>query len=151
VFIECRLCPDGPGIEFRWARFTALLPIGPVGPPNLLYYWYQAFAGRKANGAWFWSPTTSSAVVKEREVLYLCLLSGPSWQEIARNLQIIYFRAYYSITSLIWVSHLQCVCYTSETVDFYKNVPQWILWQNPVRGAFDILPIHIVLEREAAS
>jgi hypothetical protein len=51
----------------------------PWGPPSLLYNGYWVFPRGKAAGAWRWSPTSSSAEVRERVELYLYSPSGPSW------------------------------------------------------------------------
>ena len=52
------------------------------GPPSLLYHGCRVFPGDKTAGAWRWPPTSSSAKVKERVVLYLYSPSGPSWSAI---------------------------------------------------------------------
>ena len=56
--------PDG-GEIFR------TLPDRPWGPPSLLYKGFRVFPGDKADGAWRWPPTPSSAEVKERTELYI--------------------------------------------------------------------------------
>jgi hypothetical protein len=67
-----------PAIEYRWGDIFHTRSERPWGPPSLLYNWYQVFPEGKAVGVWRWTPTHSSAVVKERVVLYLCSPSGPS-------------------------------------------------------------------------
>jgi len=57
-------------------------PHRPWGPPSLLYNGYQVFSVGKAEGAWRWPPTPSSAEVKERVELHLYSPSGPSWPVI---------------------------------------------------------------------
>ena len=57
---------DGPGIESRWARFSAR-PDRPWGPPSLLYKGYRAFPGGKVQPgrAADHSPPCSSVVIEE--------------------------------------------------------------------------------------
>jgi hypothetical protein len=45
-------------------------PYRPWGQPSLLYNGYRVIPGGKAIGAWRWTPTPSSAEVKERVELY---------------------------------------------------------------------------------
>jgi hypothetical protein len=54
-------------------------PDKPWCPPSLLYNGYRVFPGDKADGAWRWPPTPSSAEVKESVELYLYSTSRPSW------------------------------------------------------------------------
>jgi len=54
-------------------------PDRPWGPPSLLYNGYRVFLGGKTVGALRWTPTPSSAEVKERVELHLYSTSGPSW------------------------------------------------------------------------
>jgi hypothetical protein len=49
------------------------------GPHSLPYNEYRVFPGGKSTEAWRWSPTPSSAEVKERVKLYLYSPSKPSW------------------------------------------------------------------------
>ena len=80
VCITTRYVLDGPGIESRWGRVFRTRPGRPWSPPSLLYNAYRvSFTGFKAAGAWLWPPTPSTPEVKEREELYLCSPSGPSW------------------------------------------------------------------------
>ena len=57
---------DGPGIESRWARFSAR-PDRPWGPPNLLYNGYWVFPGGKVRPerAADSSPLSSAVVMEE--------------------------------------------------------------------------------------
>jgi hypothetical protein len=78
VGIATRYGLEGPGIESRWGRDFSH-PFRPaLDAPNLLYTGYRVFLGRKAAGVWRWTPTPSSAEVKERVVLYLISPSEPS-------------------------------------------------------------------------
>ena len=57
---------DGPGIESRWARFSASFQTGPGAPPSLLYNGYRLFPGGKE---WLGrdaglSPPSSAVVMK---------------------------------------------------------------------------------------
>jgi len=79
-------------------------------------------------------PHPAPRLKKEKNYISVSPPGLPAW-----NLHLIDCRAYYSIRSLVWVSHLQCVLYTSKSVDFYKNVPQWKLWQSSDSESFDIL------------
>ena len=79
VGIATRYGLDGPGIESRWGQIFRILPDRPWGPHSLLYNEYRFFPGGKADGAWRWPPTLSSAEIKERVELYLYSPYGPSW------------------------------------------------------------------------
>jgi hypothetical protein len=70
---------DCPGIESRWGRdfaYLSRLALRPTQPP---IQWVPCLSGDKAAGAWRWSPTPSSAEVKERVELYLY----PLWAFVA--------------------------------------------------------------------
>jgi hypothetical protein len=70
---------DGPGIKPWWGKIFCARPDRPCGPPSLLYNEYWVFPrGKKAPGG-DWSPTPSSAKVKEGVEPYLYSPSGPSW------------------------------------------------------------------------
>ena len=60
-------------------------PDQPWHPPSLLYSGYRVFPWSTAAGAWCWSPTPSSAEVKESIKVYLYLPSGPSWSVVGWN------------------------------------------------------------------
>jgi len=57
-----------------------------LGQPTLLYNGYRVIPGDIAARTWRWSPTPSSAEVKERVELYPNSTSGPSWSILGRNL-----------------------------------------------------------------
>jgi hypothetical protein len=73
----------GAGItqSLRAGRSGDRIPVGgeiyrtrpdlPWGPPSLMYSEYRVSPGGKADGAWSWPTTPSSAEVKERVELYL--------------------------------------------------------------------------------
>jgi len=61
------------------ARFSAPVQTGPWAHPASYTMGTGSFPGGKTAGAWRWSPTPSSAKVKERVELYLYWPSGPSW------------------------------------------------------------------------
>jgi hypothetical protein len=66
VGIATRYGLEGRGIESRWGR-DFLQPFRPaLGPTSLLYNGFRVFLGGKAAGVWRWTPTPSSAEVKER-------------------------------------------------------------------------------------
>jgi len=72
-------------IESRWGRdFTHSSRLA-LGPAQTLYNEFRVFSGGKAPGTLRWTPTPSSAEVKERVQLYIyalslsLFLSGPSW------------------------------------------------------------------------
>jgi hypothetical protein len=79
VGIATRYGLDGPGIEFRWGEVFRIRPDWLWGPHILLYNEYRFFPGGKADGAWRWPPTPSSAEVEERVNLYLYSPFGRSW------------------------------------------------------------------------
>jgi hypothetical protein len=60
-------------------RFSAPVQTGPVAHPTSYTTGYRVFPGGIAGGPWDWPPTTSSAGVKERVVLYIYSPSGLSW------------------------------------------------------------------------
>jgi len=60
-------------------------PDRPWGPPTLLYNGYRVFSGGNAAGTWRWTPTPSSAGVKERIELYLYSAFGLSWPVLGWN------------------------------------------------------------------
>jgi len=70
----------------------------PWGSPSLLYNGYRVFPGGKVAGTWRWSPTPSSAEVKERVELYHYSTSGPSWSVIWWTLPLLY------PVLLVWLS-----------------------------------------------
>ena len=78
---------DGPGIESHCGRdfpHSSRPALGPNQPP---IKWVPRLCwGGKAAGAWRWTPTPSSADVKERVELYLYSTSGPLWSVLGRNL-----------------------------------------------------------------
>ena len=70
---------DGPGTESRCVRdLYVLFQKCPGAHPASYVMGTEFFPGVK-RGAWRWSPTPSSAEVKERVELYLYSTSGPSW------------------------------------------------------------------------
>ena len=57
-----------------------------LGPTQLPAQWVPSiFPGDKADGAWRYPPTPSSAEVKERVELYLYSPSGPYFNQKCRN------------------------------------------------------------------
>ena len=70
---------DGPGSNPDGGEIFRIRPDRLWGPPSLLYNGCRVFSRGKAAGAWRWSPTPSSAEVKEGVELYLYSPSGPSW------------------------------------------------------------------------
>jgi hypothetical protein len=71
---------DGPGGETRWGRNFPPLSRTPLRPTQTPIQWVPGISrGGKAAGAWRWSPTPSSAKVKEKVELYLYSPSGTSW------------------------------------------------------------------------
>ena len=60
------------------------------GPPSLPYSGYRVFSGGKAARAWRWSPTSSSAEVKELVEPYLYSPSESSWPVLGWPLPLIY-------------------------------------------------------------
>jgi hypothetical protein len=80
VGIVTRYGLDGPGIESRWgARFPVPDQTGPGAHAASNTLGTGSLPGVTA-GAWRWSPTPSSAEVKERVDLYLYCTTGPSWR-----------------------------------------------------------------------
>ena len=71
VCIATRYGLDGPAIESWWTRDFPHPSRPALGPPSFLYNGYRVFPGGKADGAWHWPPTTSSAEVNERVELHL--------------------------------------------------------------------------------
>jgi hypothetical protein len=80
VGIETRYGLDEMGIESRWGR-NFLHPSRPaLGPTQPPVQWVSGlFLEDKADVAWRWPRTPSSAEVKERVELYLYSYYGPSW------------------------------------------------------------------------
>jgi len=74
--------PGGGGQIFRTC------PDRSWGPPSLLYNGYRVFPGDEATGTWRWTPTPSSAEIKERVELYLYSPSAPTWQVIRWTLHL---------------------------------------------------------------
>jgi hypothetical protein len=75
----------GPGIESLWGRDFSHPSRKTRGPPSLLYNGYRVSPGIKTNGTWLWSPTPSSAEVKERVELNLYSPSGSLWPLLVWN------------------------------------------------------------------
>jgi len=69
---------SGDGIPV-WGNIFHTRPDRPRGPHSLLFNGYRVFPGGKTAGACRWSPTPSSAEVKERVELYLYFRPEPSW------------------------------------------------------------------------
>jgi hypothetical protein len=96
---------DGPGIESRWGRDFPHPSRPAVGPHSLLYNGYLVFPRGKADGAWRWPPTPSSAEVKERVELYFTPLPldlrGLFWG-------VLYLYLTFSILEIrtYWIVHL---------------------------------------------
>ena len=61
-------------------------PDRPWGLPSLLYNGYRVFPGGRADGAWRWPSTSSSAEVKERVELFIYPPSRSSWPLLGWNL-----------------------------------------------------------------
>ena len=78
VPVATRYGLEGPGIESRWARFSALVQTGSKAP-SLQHNGYRVVPGLKRPGCGVDHPYPSSAEVKERAELYLYSPSGPSW------------------------------------------------------------------------
>ena len=76
------------------ARFSALVRAGPGAHPASYTIGTGSLPGGKANGACRWSPTQSSAEVKERAELYLSSPSEPSWPVLGLNLPFFYEKGY---------------------------------------------------------
>ena len=101
------------------------------GPPSLLYSGCWVFPVGKAAGVWCWSPTPSSAKVKERVELYLLL---PFWAFVAClrvnfTFTFMYWRGRrFDLLSLIpgmvyltqYTFCKRCVCVSRIDVFFFK-------------------------------
>jgi hypothetical protein len=86
VGIATRYELDGPRIESRWGRdfpHSSRMVLWPTQPPT---QWVPDLSRGKADGAWRWPPTPSSAKVKERVELYLYSNSGPYWPVLGWSL-----------------------------------------------------------------
>jgi hypothetical protein len=79
-----------PGTVWVRGKIFRTRPDRPWGPPNVLYNGYRDLTEGKAAGAWRWTPTPSSAEVKERVELYLYSPSETSWPVLGWNLPLIY-------------------------------------------------------------
>ena len=79
VGIATRYGLESSGIESRCGQDFPRCSRAAVGPYSLLYSGYRVFPGGIAAKEWHWSPTLSSAGVKEKVELYLFSPSGPSW------------------------------------------------------------------------
>jgi hypothetical protein len=85
------------GIESRWRRdfpHPSKPALRPTQPPILRV---PGFLGDKADGAWSWPPTPSSAEVKEWVGLYLYSPSGPSWPVLGWTLPLPIQRIYLKV------------------------------------------------------
>jgi len=87
IFVATGYGLDGPGIESRLGgEIFRTRPDQPWVPSILLCDEYRVFPGGKAAGAWPWPPTSFSAEVKERVVLYICSHYWPSWSVLGWTL-----------------------------------------------------------------
>ena len=95
------------------------IPVGaifhkPRSPPSLLHNGYWVLPSGKAAEACRWSPTPSSAEVKERVELYLYSPSGASWPVLGWILPLLLpscMCVYIYIYIYIYIIHARaCVC-----------------------------------------
>jgi hypothetical protein len=90
IGIATRYELDDLRIESQWGeRFSAPVQTGPGAHPASCTMGTGSLSRGKGAEAWRWSPTPSSAEVKERVELYLYSPSGSSWQVIGWTLPLV--------------------------------------------------------------